>query len=164
MTPFQRDMIAMLPRLRSLARALTNGPADADDLVQLTLERALKRPDLWSPGTRLDSWMFRILRNTWIDEIRSRRRRHMVLVDTDADHVGDRGAAVVEDRLMMSDIARAMDELPEDQRLAVALVLVDGLSYREAAETLQVPQGTLTSRLARGRAALIQKLDPELLS
>lgn len=162
MTPFQREMIANLPRLRSLARALTRSHADADDLVQLTLERALRRRETWTPGTRQDSWMFRILRNIWIDESRARQRRSLVLLDGEAPDVGDRGAAAIEDHLAVADLGRAMEQLPDEQRIAVALVLVDGLSYKEAAEILGVPQGTLTSRLARARAALLQQLEPEL--
>jgi RNA polymerase sigma-70 factor (ECF subfamily) len=156
---FQREIVELLPRLRRLARVLARAPADADDLVQIAVERALAHRRTWAPGTRLDSWMFRIMKNAWIDETRARTRRGAVLLDEEAGvEVGDDGARVVEDRLQVSDVERAMARLPEDQRLAVALVLVDGLSYKEAAEVLEVPQGTLTSRLGRGRAALLEAL------
>jgi RNA polymerase sigma factor (sigma-70 family) len=155
----QREIVEMLPRLRRLARALTHDAADADDLVQLTVERALTRLGQWRPGTRLDSWMFRIMKNAWIDERRSRGRWGAVLSPEEAgERVGDDGAAAMEARLAAREVERAMVRLPEDQRLAVALVLVEGLSYREAALVMEVPEGTLTSRLVRGRAALLAQL------
>jgi RNA polymerase sigma-70 factor (ECF subfamily) len=156
----QRQIVDLLPRLRRLARVLTRDPSDADDLVQATVERALVHQEQWRPGTRLDSWMFRIMKNAWIDESRARSRRTRVFAPSEhGDGVGHDGAAAMENHLAAADVERAMGKLPADQRLAVALVLVDGLSYREAAEVLEVPQGTLTSRLARGRMALLAELD-----
>ena len=155
------DIVALLPRLRRLARALARAPSDADDLVQLTVERSLARSGQWSPGTRLDSWMFRIMKNAWIDEHRSRKRRNLVVVSDEeagAAAAFDGGVAM-EMRLQAGEVERAMARLPDEQRLAVALVLVEGLSYKEAAEVLQIPQGTLTSRLVRGRAALLEQLE-----
>jgi RNA polymerase sigma-70 factor (ECF subfamily) len=156
----QRQIVELLPRLRRFARVLAREPADADDLVQATVERALIHQDQWRPGTRLDSWMFRIMKNAWIDESRARSRRTRVFApEEQGEGVGLDGAAAMETRLAASDVERAMEKLPDEQRLAVALVLVDGLSYKEAAEVLEVPQGTLTSRLARGRVALLAELD-----
>jgi RNA polymerase sigma-70 factor (ECF subfamily) len=153
------EIVELLPRLRRLARALSRNPADADDLAQATVERALVHRRQWRPGTRLDSWIFRIMKNAWIDEVRARSRRGAVLApEAEGEHIGDAGAAAVEDRLAVGEVERAMARLPDDQRLAVALVLVDGLSYKEAASVLQVPEGTLTSRLVRGRAALLADL------
>ena len=159
MDVFQSEIVALLPRLRRLARALTRNPADADDLVQLTVERALTRGGQWEPGSRLDSWTFRIMKNAWIDEARARNRRRQVF-DTEATalEVGTDGAAAMEARLEVRAVEEAMTLLPHDQRIAVALVLVDGLSYREAADVLEIPEGTLTSRLVRGRNALIERL------
>jgi RNA polymerase sigma-70 factor (ECF subfamily) len=155
----EREIVGLLPRLRRLARALARQAADADDLVQLTVERALARRDQWTPGTRLESWVFRIMKNAWIDESRARSRRgKLFAAEDEGERVGDAGAQVLEDRLAVGEVARAMQKLPEDQRLAVALVLVDGLSYKDAAEVLEVPAGTLTSRLVRGRAALLAEL------
>jgi RNA polymerase sigma-70 factor (ECF subfamily) len=155
----ERAIVDLLPRLRRLARALAREPADADDLVQLTVERALARRGQWRPGTSLPSWMFRIMKNAWIDESRLRSRRGAVIAPEEAglDAAAD-GAAELENRLEARAVEAAMARLPEDQRLAVALVLVEGLSYKEAAEVLEVPQGTLTSRLGRGRAALLAEL------
>ncbi|TCS07512.1 sigma-70 family RNA polymerase sigma factor [Caulobacter sp. BK020] len=152
---FQTEMLTLLPRLRRMARVLAWEPADADDLTQLTVERALLRRDQWRPGTRLDSWMFRIMRNAWIDEARARQRQGRVLAPPEAGALAaDPSAPSLEARLEASAVERALDALPEDQRVAVALVLIEGLSYQEAAESLEVPIGTLTSRLARGRATL----------
>jgi RNA polymerase sigma factor (sigma-70 family) len=156
---FQRRLIDLLPRLRRLARALTPQGADADDLVQMALERGLERRGQWLEGTRLDAWMFTIMKNAWIDEtrLRARRQRHAAPPEAAAD-VADPLAPSPELRLEAEAIRRAVSRLPEDQRLAVALVLVEGLSYAEAAEVMDVPIGTLTSRLGRGRASLMAEL------
>ena len=159
LSSIQRDIVALLPRLRRFARVLTRSPADADDLVQLTVERALVNARKWSPGTRLDSWMFRIMKNAWIDEARARSRRAAVFLDeTSGETAGVDGAQAMQTRLEAQEVERAMARLPEEQRLAVALVLVEGLSYQEAADVLEIPQGTLTSRLGRGRQALLAEL------
>jgi len=157
---FQREIVDLLPRLRRLARILARDVEDADDLVQLCVERALGRRDQWQAGTRLDSWMFRIMKNAWIDETRARARTARVTEQgLEADHVADRRIPTMELRLEANAAERALAELPEDQRVAVALVLIDGLSYREAADVLEVPMGTLTSRLVRGRMALQARLE-----
>ena len=160
MDAFQTDLVELLPRLRRLARVLARDFADADDLVQLAVERALVRREQWQAGTRLDSWMFRIMKNAWIDETRARARTGKVIqAGVEADQIADAGVASMELRLEASAAERALAALPEDQRLAVALVLIDGLSYREAADVLEVPMGTLTSRLVRGRMALQESLE-----
>jgi RNA polymerase sigma-70 factor (ECF subfamily) len=145
----------LLPRLRRFARVITRNVPDADDLVQVAVEKALARAAQWRPGSRLDSWMFGIMKNAWIDEIRSRRRRERLHAPEEAGaQVGDDSA---ESRDIALSVQAAMARLPEEQRMAIALVLVEGLTYKDAAETLAIPIGTLTSRLARGREAL-QKL------
>jgi len=162
LTDYQREIVALLPRLRRLARALAGNATDADDLVQLTVERALERSGQWRPGTRLDSWTFRIMKNAWIDEARSRTRQSRLFAPEEArEHVGTDGAGAMHARLEVRDVEAAMGLLPDDQRIAVALVLIEGLSYREAADVLQVPEGTLTSRLVRGRAALLAQFAEE---
>jgi RNA polymerase sigma-70 factor (ECF subfamily) len=106
--------------------------------------------------------MFRIMKNAWIDETRARKRRDVLFAPEEAgEHVGDEGAAAFERRLQAAEVERELSRLPEDQRLAVALVLVEGLSYREAAEILEIPMGTLTSRLVRGRNAMLGRLAGE---
>lgn len=158
MPSFESELLPLLPRLRRFARALTRDAADADDLCQLALERALKAKAQWQPGTRLDAWMYRIMRNGWIDEVRARTRRAQTFAPEEAGlGVGVEGDAEL--RLEMHDVDRAMATLPDEQREVIALVLVEGLAYREAAEILDIPIGTLTSRLTRGRQALAQRLE-----
>lgn len=150
------EIIAMLPRLRRFARSLAREPHDADDLVQVTVERALGRADQFHKDSQLAGWLFGILRNAWIDEIRNRRRREPLHVPQDsADAVADPAAGSHVELLCVQD---ALFQLPEEQRLAVSLVLIEGFSYKEAAEIMNVPIGTLTSRLSRGREALQQML------
>ena len=145
-------IIELLPRLRRFARSLARNVQDADDLVQITAERALARGDQLRPDHSVASWLFGILRNAWIDETRSRRRRESLLEPAElAERVGDATAGSDPELLCLQD---ALMRLPEEQRLAVALVLIEGLSYKEAAAIMSVPVGTLTSRLARGREAL----------
>lgn len=146
------SIIDLLPRLRRFARTLARDPHDADDLVQATVERALAHADQRRPDSRLSSWLFGILRNAWIDEGRSRRRRRTWQAEEHlAENVGDPSIGSPAELLSVHD---ALARLSEEQRLAVTLVLIEGLSYKEAAEVMGVPIGTLTSRLARGREAL----------
>jgi RNA polymerase sigma-70 factor, ECF subfamily len=153
------QIVTLLPRLRRFARNLTRNPHDADDVVQIAVERALTRLDQWRSDARLDSWMFKIVRNAWIDELRARGRRDKVFLAAEAgDHIGT--DSIARETELLS-VQSAMARLPEDQREAVSLVLVEGLPYREAAEVLDVPIGTLTSRLARGREALQALLGTE---
>lgn len=147
-------MLAILPRLRRFAIGLAGHPADGDDLCQMTIERALTRQDQFREGTRLDSWMYRIMRNIWIDQTRASARRSETFVDEEAGlSVGAVGAQ--ESAVALGDIDRAMAKLPDDQREAVLLVMVEGYAYKEAAEIVGCPVGTLNSRLVRGRDALL---------
>ena len=155
----RRGIVALLPRLRRFALSLTGNRSDADDLVQDAVERALRNLDRWQEGTRLDSWMFRLTQNLWIDTVRARGVRTAQALDTvEAAAVAVDGARIAETQLTFADTNAALSKLPDEQRVAVALVLVDGMSYRDAAETLGIPIGTLTSRLFRARAALAAAL------
>lgn len=148
----REQIVGLLPRLRRFARTLARNPHDADDLVQIAVERALAKSDQLRPDARLSSWMFGILRNAWIDESRSRGRQNRIFVPEEhGEHVGDAASETHTDVLS---VQTAMARLPDEQRIAVALVLVEGLSYKEAAEIMGVPIGTLTSRLGRAREAL----------
>jgi RNA polymerase sigma-70 factor (ECF subfamily) len=150
--PLDTEIAALLPRLRRFARSITFHREDADDLVQVAVERALARSGQWEAGSRLDSWLFRIMKNAWIDEVRSRiRRDRMFAPEEEGEHVGDDFAEAHQQRLA---IQKAISLLSEDHRMVIGLVLVDGLPYKEAAEVLEIPMGTLTSRLARAREAL----------
>ena len=158
--PFENGVLALLPRLRQFAIGLTGNPADGDDLCQMTLERALANRDKWKEGTRLDSWMYTIMRNIRIDEARASARRQQTFIAEDAGlSVGHAGAQ--EATVELNNIDRAMAQLPEDQREAVLLVMVEGYAYREAAEILECPVGTLNSRLVRGRDALLALLEED---
>lgn len=157
---FENDLIALLPRLRRFARSLAGQAADADDLCQAAIERALKSRDQWQPGTRLDSWMYRIMRNLWIDTARAAARRgpHETIDNDAALQVANDSHAAMEAHMELNDVDRAMSRLPGEQREAISLVLVEGLAYKEAAAVLDIPMGTLTSRLVRGREALMREL------
>ncbi len=160
MDGFEHELIALIPRLRRMARMFAGQAADADDLVQTALERAYQNRDRWTPGSRLDSWIFRIMKNAWIDHVRHAGRAGRLFADDGAlEAVADPSIAPMETRLAASAAERAFLALPDEQRLAVGLVLVEGLSYREAAEALDIPMGTLTSRLVRGRMALMAQLE-----
>jgi RNA polymerase sigma-70 factor (ECF subfamily) len=149
-------IVELLPRLRRFARSLSRNQHDADDLVQSTVERAWRHLGQLKPGANPASWMFGIMKNAWIDDRRAHGRRGEVAFPEDS---GDHPALNPTDmNTNLWSVSEAMDKLPEEQRLAVALVLVEGLAYKEAAELLEVPIGTLTSRLARGRAALATAL------
>jgi len=160
---------AVLPRLRRFARTLARSPADADDLAQAAIERALARAAQWrAPDdgataeqieTSVRCWMFGIAKNAWIDNRRAwQRERALFASDAGLENVADIRAGGLQDRLS---IVAAMQCLPEEQQLAVSLVLVEGLSYQEAADVLEIPVGTLTSRLSRGREALVRMLSEQ---
>lgn len=156
---FADQLVAVLPRLRRFARGLTGSAVEADDLVQAACERALLREHQFQEGTRFDSWMFRIVQTVWIDQIRARDVRKEE-GDAAEDRFGfDEPVRRVEARLALGEVRRAVDALPPDQKAALLLVAVEGLSYREAADVAQVPVGTIMSRLARARVALQGHLD-----
>ncbi|MGE0669017.1 MAG: RNA polymerase sigma factor [Sphingomonadales bacterium] len=156
---FQTALVDLLPRLRRFARALARDTAQADDVVQTAVERALRARHQWQRGTRLDSWLYRIVRNTWIDEVRASGRRAKVFApEADGLVVGSDPLPVLEARIEVGRARQAMQRLPDEQREAIALVLVEGMGYAEAADVLDIPLGTLTSRLLRGRATLARML------
>jgi len=148
----REELVALLPRLRRFARALTRNAHDADDLVQLALERALAHAAQRRPEMQLAGWVFGILRNAWVDEQRARGRRARLFApeESGGELADESGSAAPE----MLAVQEALERLPEEQRVVVALVLVEGLSYKEAAHIIEVPIGTVTSRLARARETL----------
>jgi RNA polymerase sigma-70 factor (ECF subfamily) len=156
---FSDQLIAVLPRLRRFARGLTGSVVEADDLVQAACERALARREQFQEGTRFDSWMFRIVQTIWIDQLRSRRVRKEEVDVAEARIGSDEPVRRAEARLALDEVRHAVDRLPPDQRTALLLVTVEGLSYKEAAEVVQVPVGTIMSRLARARLALQAQLE-----
>lgn len=156
----QQQLVAILPRLRRFALGLTRNGAQADDLVQNACEKAISRIDQWEQGTRLDSWMFRIIQTTHIDHIRGQKRRdgYLEVIEHQTEHSFD-GERAAEASMTLDAVRRAIYNLPEEQRAVIMLVSVEGLSYKEAAETLEIPMGTLTSRLVRARTALARMMN-----
>ncbi len=155
----RQQIVAVIPKLRRFARGLCGSAADADDLVQVALEKALTRLHQFTPGTRLDSWLFRIVQTSFLDDRRKAARREEGL---EMDVLDRLPHARVEDRaeqgLEIRDIDRALTTLPDEQRSLIVLVLVEGYSYQEASDMLEVPIGTVMSRLSRARKALVLKL------
>lgn len=149
---FEADLLVWLPNLRRYARALTGDPAWADDLVQDTLERALSRARLWRPGSNLRAWLFTVLRNVFIDQLRT--RHELAAEDESAPWQSLAAPAMEADGLILRDVQRALYRLPTEQREALLLVGLEELSYQEAAKVLRVPIGTVMSRVSRGRKCL----------
>jgi RNA polymerase sigma-70 factor (ECF subfamily) len=153
---FDDQLCALLPRLRRFAHGLSRSTADADDLTQMTVERALRSRAQWQPGTRLDSWTYRIMRNLWIDSGRARFRREKVEAPPqEMESIGEDPRDAMEASLDLKRVMAGMARLPDEQREVVALILIEGFGYREAAEMLDLPIGTVSSRLVRGRTALL---------
>jgi RNA polymerase sigma-70 factor (ECF subfamily) len=154
-----RDLVALLPRLRRFAAGLTGSVHEGDDVVQSACLRALERYHQWEPGTRLDSWMFRIIRNLWLDRGKSAWSR---LVRSDPDALAeipdDSAHREIEVRDELACARTAIAALPEAQREVLLLVTVEGLTYEAAADVLGVPLGTVMSRLARARVAVARRV------
>lgn len=153
---FELDLVALVPRLRRFAYALTGSADEGDELVQDACERALRGAESFQAGTRMDSWMFRIIQNLWLD---SRRRavRRGTSVELELVQVSDAGLSAqrAEDRMTLARVRDQMATLPREQRVVLALVAIEGLSYSETADILGVPIGTVMSRLSRARARLL---------
>ena len=153
---FSDQLVALLPRLRRFARGLAGDETAADDLVQEACERALACEHQFESGTRFDSWMFRIVQTIWIDQLRANDTR---LIHADELKRARQGecmsfAHAIEARVILTQIRPAIDRLPQDQRTTLTLVVVEGLSYKEAATVSGVPVGTIMSRLSRARRSL----------
>jgi len=156
---FETELIDALPALRRFALSLCRRGDIADDLVQTTVERAVTSRDRYDPQGRLAPWLFRILRNAWIDTLRRQATRgtEIDVTDTPEAAVVD-GDRVTESVLMLRKTEEALATLPEEQRAVIVLVCFEELSYAETAEVLDIPRGTVMSRLARGRVALATRL------
>jgi RNA polymerase sigma factor (sigma-70 family) len=153
---FEDQLGALIPQLRRFAHALSRDAADADDLTQSTIERALRSKAQWQTGTRLDSWAFRIMRNLWIDTARARSRKaRMEAPPEAAESVGEDPRHAMDAALDLKRMMAAMERLPVEQREVVALILIEGFGYRDVCEMLDLPMGTVSSRLVRGRTRLL---------
>jgi RNA polymerase sigma-70 factor (ECF subfamily) len=157
MPDIRRELVELLPRLRRFASVLTRSHQDGQDLVQTAVERALRHAESWEPGTRLDSWVYRIMQNLWRDELRAHRRRAESL-DAASEVVGVDGRDATTRHLQALEARAALNDLPEEQRSVIALVVLEGMSYQETAKVLEIPVGTVMSRLARARARLASRL------
>jgi RNA polymerase sigma-70 factor, ECF subfamily len=157
MTTIRDELVTLLPRLRRFSLAVTGSVQDGEDLLHSALERALRHESSWQRGTRLDSWMFRIIRNLWIDERRAKRNQDVSLeVAGDAALEDNRDSA--EHLLDLTKTRRAMLALPEEQRSVLCLIVLEGMTYQEAAAALDIPIGTVMSRLSRARAAMVSRM------
>jgi len=152
---FEKEVVALMPRLRRFACSLTGSADEADDVLQGAMERAIKNKSLWQEGTRLDSWLYRIVQNHFLNTIRDRKTRTRY-----HDQAGSEMASSVdarphiEARLTLKAVQGEMQNLDPEQRAVMELICIEGHSYTEVAEMLDIPIGTVTSRLARGRTAL----------
>jgi RNA polymerase sigma-70 factor (ECF subfamily) len=150
----------LLPSMIRFAMTLTRSRQDADDLVQMTCERAISREAQWSPDTKLESWVFRIMQTVWLNELRARgvRNRHSDAGEPDEERAVH-GERLVESMLELDRVEAEIFSLPEAERVVLLLVCVEGLTYREAAEVAGVPIGTIMSRLSRARLTLMARLE-----
>lgn len=149
-----------IPRLRRYARYLTRDADQADDLVQEALTRSIAKIHTWQPGTNLRAWLFVILRNAYISEVR-RANRAPTDRSVPEDHPGLAVAGGHESRIALFELRQAFDTLSVEHREVLHLVAVEGLKYEEAAEVLEIPVGTVRSRLSRARTALRLRLEGE---
>lgn len=152
---FQDQLVALLPRLRRFAIGLTADVHEADDLLQSACEKALANQHQWQHGSRLDSWMYRIIQTTRIDRLRRNRHQRVSAEDAALSELVDEKS---DNRPETEDLLRrtlaVLDELPEEQRSVMMLIVAEGYSYKEVAEVLNIPIGTVMSRLCRARARL----------
>lgn len=157
----QQALMGELAGLRRFCYSLTGSPADADDLLQTTVEKLLHKG--MPADAHTAKWCYRVCKNVWIDEIRSRgvRYRHSsAVIELDEPETSPSAEHVAEGEREIAAVAAALDELPTDQRIALMLVTVEGKTYAEAAEILEVPVGTIMSRIARARKNLLDNYSP----
>ena len=147
-----RDFVPHIPRLRRYARALTGERTRADDLVQDTLERALIKLHLWQPGSDMRAWLFTLMHNVFINQLRAQSARSTVELDDEAAQVAVRPTQT--DWLEVRDLQAALLRLPEEQREVLLLVGLEQMTYEESAGVLGIPVGTVMSRLSRARERL----------
>jgi RNA polymerase sigma-70 factor (ECF subfamily) len=150
------ELIQHIPRLRRYARALARDAARADDLVQDTLERALVKLDLWRPGSDMRAWLFTLMHNLFVNQVRSSGNHTLCELDEASDVPVSGGQA---EALAVRDIHAALAKLPPEQREVMLLVGLEQFAYADAARILGVPQGTVMSRLSRARERMRQLLE-----
>lgn len=163
MDPFLTEMQTCLPALMRTARALTRSQDRAEDLVQDLVERAMRKQALWEPTGSLQGWLTRMMVNLYRSQLRSPGHARLA-VPLDEMAAPLRARDELTPRLDLADTARAMDKLPDEQREVLLVVVLGGLSYAEAARALEIPIGTLMSRLGRARSALREALQDQPLT
>jgi RNA polymerase sigma-70 factor, ECF subfamily len=159
---FQRELPQLVPRLWRFSIRLTRHQADAEDLVQRTYVRALERQHQWQTGSSLLSWLFSIMHSIWMNELRSaqRRREGNLSADESFDEIADQRPSADPEYLMLcKQVVQAVQGLPEAQRVVMMLIAVEGLTYQEAADVLDIPIGTVMSRLSRARLTIGQRFN-----
>ena len=152
MNDFARLLEEQIPRLRRYARALTRDVTHADDLIQSCLVRAIAKQHLWEQGTNLRAWLFTIMHNQNVNDVRHGVREGITVDLEDAPTMTAEPVATT--RLELRDLERALSKLPHEQREVILLVGLEGMRYDQVAEVLRVPVGTVRSRLSRGRGTL----------
>jgi RNA polymerase sigma-70 factor, ECF subfamily len=169
MPDFNDLLESQIPRLRRYSRALTRDTQRADDLVQDTLVRALMKQDRWEPGTNLRAWLFTLMHNQYVNNVRRANREAGAI---DIDDVSSSLVATTDPTAsrQLYELERALGQLADEQREVILLVGLEGFSYEDAAKVLAVPVGTVRSRLSRGRESLrrqqfgMEEIDPSLIS
>nr|WP_228640183.1 RNA polymerase sigma factor [Kangiella geojedonensis] len=148
-----KELQELIPAIRRFAFSLTGSDHDADDLMQNTLERILDKgvPD----DVHLTKWAFRVCRNLWIDEYRSRKVRQDATQKPELQESAVDGDKIITNQITIAQVQRAMNQMPEELRSILSLVVVEGLSYKEVASTLDIPIGTVMSRISRARVAMV---------
>jgi len=155
---FQQQLLQTLPAIRRYCLALTGEPHNADDLLQATVERALSRWQQYQPGTHFDRWLYRLCRNLWIDTMRREKPTDTLTEEHDPLLCGYDTATRYETAVTLQRVQERMQQLNESLRTVLYLVAVEGRSYQEAADIMDVPVGTIMSRLSRARQQLAQVL------
>jgi RNA polymerase sigma-70 factor (ECF subfamily) len=158
----EQQLVELLPRLRRYAYGLSGSTDKGDELLQAACERALAKSAQWRPDSRLDHWMFRIIRNIRIDELRSQniQKRSIDKITPIYEEEYD-GRYMLDSQIAAEEVRQAMQYLTEDHRMVLLMVGVEGYAYKEVAEILEIPIGTVTSRLIRARRALLKKLSEQ---
>lgn len=151
MKKFETQLIEHIPRLRRYARALTTTVCAADDLVQDTLERALNKKNLWQQNTRLRPWLFTLMHNLYINQLKQLQNRPMM---QELDETISDAAASPESAINMQQLNVCIDKLPAEQKEIFLLVSLEGFAYEEVARIIDIPVGTVMSRLSRAREKL----------
>lgn len=154
-TDFLSQLVALMPRLRRFAIGLTADVEEADDLLQSAYEKALTKQHQWQPDSRLDSWMYRIIQTTRIDSLRRSRNDAVTVDDATLNAVTDeKSECRAENEDLLRKTLAVLDQLPEEQRSVMLLIVIEGYSYAEVAQLLEIPTGTVMSRLCRARIKL----------